>query len=194
MQNRMSSMPWLALPDQRPPLAGTSHTMSADPVGGWPNTFGLGETWRGWEAGTSSEFLNRFVFTHRGGSSNAETEILEDWISFRYGSSKLDHRARDILGSRMALFRAKPAMSIVIGGLAGPRDSIAEAMRLGLRRVLSIRTFLLACDIAPGRIGIAVRGSGWSVAERPRTSEQSRGPGSECRLQITDARWTLARN
>jgi hypothetical protein len=194
MKNRMSTAPRPAFSDQRPPTAGTSHTMSVDPVGDSPDTVGLCETWRAWAAGTNSEFLNWFLFTRHGRSSAVGAPVLEDWICFKDGSSELDDRTRVILGERVKLLGANPAMRIVIGGLAGKLGTIEHDMRLGLRRVLSIRMFLLAHGIDPGRIGIAVRGPGWSVAERAGGSEDPTGLGSECRLQVTDPLWTLARN
>jgi outer membrane protein OmpA-like peptidoglycan-associated protein len=201
MKNRMSTTPWPSVRDQRNSLAGTSYTMSANPFGESADSVGLGETWRGWEAGTSSELLNRVLSTPHGRSSTAEAAILEDWICFKEDwicfkedRWELDDRARAILRDRSKLLRANPAIRIVIGGLAGPRGAIAHGMRLGLRRVTSIRTFLLASGIDPGRIGIAVRGSGWSVVERSGKSEDPTSQGSECRLQITDPLWTLARN
>lgn len=186
MKNRTSIAPWLTLPDGRHSLAWAPPTMSVDPVGEEFETVRLSETWRGWEAGTSSEFLNWFLF-------NAEAAVLEDWIWFREDRSELDPRAIAILSDRLKLFQADPAMRIVIGGLAFRPGTIADGMGLGLRRVLSIQSFLLAAGIDPGRIGVAVRGSGWSVAERCGSADSAH-QGSECRLQVTDAHWTLARN
>jgi outer membrane protein OmpA-like peptidoglycan-associated protein len=194
MQNRMTITPWPAQPDQRPPLAGTSLTMRATRVGAGVGATGLCETWRGWEAGTSSEFLNWFLFTPHERSSTGDPAVAEDWICFNEDRSALDGRARAILGDRLELLRANPTIRIVIGGLAGRRDSIARGMRLGLRRILAIRTFLVDAGIDPDRIGIAVRGPGWSVTERSAEPEDSTSQGSECRLQVTDPLWTLARN
>jgi outer membrane protein OmpA-like peptidoglycan-associated protein len=194
MKNRMSIAPSSARPDQPPPLAGTSQKMSADPVGEGPDTVVLCETWRAWEASTSSEFLNWFLFTPHGRSSTAEATILEDWICFKKDRSELDDSARAVLGDRLKLLRANPGIRIVIGGLSGRSGTVARGMGLGLRRVTSIRAFLLTHGIDPGRIGIALRGSGWSVAERSGGTEDPTSPGSECRLQVTDPLWTLARN
>lgn len=194
MRNRVSIAPKPALQDQRPQLAGTSLTMSADWFDGGADSVGLCESWRAWEAGRSSEFLNHFLFTPHSTSSTAETEVLEDWICFQDGSSELDDRARAILGDNLKLFRANPTMRIVIGGRAGPRGTLAHGMRLGLKRVLSIRIFLLAHGIDPNRIGVAVRGSDWSLAERCAGSMGSRGQGGECRFQVTDPKWLIARN
>lgn len=175
MKNRTSITPWPAVGD------------GADSVG-------FCETWRVWEAGTTSEFLNWFLFTPHARSTTAEAAVVEDWIYFQDGSSELDDRARAILGHRVKLLRTNPAIRIVIGGLCGRPGTIADGMKLGLKRVMSIRTFLLAAGIDPGRIGTAVRGSGWSVAERFGGSEDSTSRGTECRLQVTDSLWTLARN
>lgn len=194
MKNRKSIRPWPALPDQKDSLAETSLTMSLDPVGEGPDPVRLCETWRAWEAGTSSQFLNWFLFTRHETTSPAPTAVLEDWICFNHGSSELDGRARAVLGDRLGLFRAKPSMRIVIGGLAGRPGPIDHVMSLGLGRVQSIRSFLLVHGIDRGRIGILIRGSGWSVAERSGGPGDSMNPGGECRLQVTDPHWTLARN
>lgn len=194
MKNRTNIVPWPALPDHRNALSGTSHTISADRGGEGADSVGLCETWRAWEAGTSSEFLNWFLFSPHGTPLAADVPVLEDWVCFQDDSSELDDRARALLGNRMALFRANPAMRIVIGGLAGRPDAIAHSMRLGLRRVRSIRAFLLVHGIDSDRIGIAVRGPGWSVAERSDGMEDPKSRGGECRLQVTDPHWTLAKN
>ncbi len=194
MKNRMSIAPWPTNLDQHPPLAGTSHAMSAVRVGAGADSVELCETWRAWAEGTGSEFLNWFLFTPHGKSTAAEAAVLEDWICFKDGSSELNERARALLGDRLMVLRVNPAMRIVIGGLTGRSASIAHGMRLGLRRVLSIRTFLVAQGIHRDRIGIAVRGSGWSVTERFGKPEDRTSQGGECRLQITDSHWTLARN
>jgi outer membrane protein OmpA-like peptidoglycan-associated protein len=194
MKNRMSITPWPGLRSQRKSLAGTCHTISTDPVDDRAGRVKLSEIWRGWEAGTSSEFLNWFLRTPHGRLPTAETAVLEDWICFEEDRWELGNSARAVLGDRLKLLRANPSIRIVIGGLAGRSGSIAHGMRLGLRRVTSVRTFLLAAAIDPDRIGIAVRGPGWQVVERSMGSEDPMKQGREYRLQLTDPLWALARN
>jgi hypothetical protein len=155
---------------------------------------GLGETWRGLEGGMSSGFLNWFRSPPPGGLATADSPVLEDWICFDNDRSELDDRAEAILGRRLKLLRADPAIRIVIGGLAERLGTISQSMRLGLKRVQSVRTFLLAAGIHPSRIELAVRGSGWSVTERSDRLEDQTSHGGELRLQVTDPRGTLARN
>jgi outer membrane protein OmpA-like peptidoglycan-associated protein len=188
----MNITPWKDL--QRNALARISQANTALRFSKDSDAAGLCEAWRAWEAGTSSEFLNRLLFDCPGRSSATEIAVLEDWICFRDGASELDSSARALIEGRLELLRANHAIRVVIGGLVGQASTVAHGMRLGLRRITSIRSFLLTADIDPDRIGIAVRGSGWSVTEGGGGAEASPRPGSEWRLQVTDPRWTLARN
>jgi outer membrane protein OmpA-like peptidoglycan-associated protein len=194
MKNRMTVAVTATVPDLRPPLAGTLQTVSADSISGGAAFAELCESWRAWEASSSSEFLNWLLFTPHGRASATGTALLENWICFRDGRTELDDRAKAVLGDRLKLFRENPDMRIIIGGLAGQPGTVAHGMRIGLRRVLSIRNFLLAHGIDPGRIGIALRGPGWWVAERSGESVGPTSEASECRLQVIDPHWTLSRN
>jgi len=194
MKNRISLAASAAAPELRPPMGETFHKMSADSHDGGPDSVRLCESWRAWEASSSSEFLNWLLFTSHGRPSTIGISVLEDWICFKDDRTELDARARAVLSDRLKLFRENPMMRIVIGGVAGQPGTIAHGMRTGLRRVLSIRTFLLAHGIAPDRIGIALRGSGWWVSERSSGSDSLPRESIECRLQLADPTWTLSRN
>lgn len=194
MKRRVSITTWPALRNQQNARAATSHPLSASLATEAVDAVGLCEAWRGWEAGTRSEFLNWFLFSPHGRSSTPEPAVLEDWICFQNGSAELNERTRASLDDRMELLRGDPGLRIVIGGLASRAGTIAHDMRLGLRRVISIRTFLLAAGADPDRIGIALRGSGWSVTERSAGPQDSASGGGEWRIQVTDPLWTLARN
>lgn len=203
MKRRMHLFPWPAFQeqeqeqDQDQARAGR-RCPSSPPSAGLPaatvDALGLCQLWRGWEAGTRSELLIRLLRAPQGRSSTGEVAVLEDWICFRDRASELDERARAMLGGRWEQLREDADHRIVIGGLASQAGSMAHDMRLGLRRVVSIRNFLLAAGTDPDRIGIALRGSGWSVTERSFGGEGSASRGREWRLQITDPHWTVARN
>ena len=194
MRHRMNITPSKDLRDQRDAVARISQANTALRFSKDSDVAGLCEAWRAWGAGTSSESLNRLLFAPPGRSSAAAIFVLEDWICFRDGASELDESARATIEGRLELLRADRALRVVIGGLVGQASTVAHGMRLGLRRITSIRSFLLKADIDPDRIGIAVRGSGWSVTEGAGGAEASLSPGSEWRLQVTDPRWTLATN
>lgn len=194
MKHRINITPWSDLRDQKNAMARISRTNTVLRFSEDSDTSGLCEAWRAWEAGTSSESLNRLLFDSPGRSSATEIAVLEDWICFQDGASELDNTARAMLEGRLELVRENRAIRVVIGGLVGQARTVAHDMRLALRRITSIRGLLLAADIDPDRIGIAVRGSGWSVTEGGGGAEASPSPGGEWRLQVTDPRWTLARN
>ncbi len=118
---------------------------------------------------------------------------MGELVFFGEGSSGLDGRARAALRDRSAVLRANPRIRIVIGGIASQSGSTADALGLGLRRVQTIRAFLLAQDIDPARIEVAIRGAGWFLVDRPRRAAEN-GPSGECRLQIADPQWALLRN
>jgi outer membrane protein OmpA-like peptidoglycan-associated protein len=194
MKNRVTFAEWSTIPELRPPMGEAFHKMSADSLGDGAESVRLCESWRAWEASSSSEFLNWLLFTAHERSSATGISVLEDWICFKDDRTELDDRARAVLGERLKVFRENPAMRIVIGGLAGQPSTIAHGMRLGLRRVLAIRSFLLTNGIDPDRIGIALRGSGWWVSENFGEAERLPSAAGECRIQLTDPNWTLSRN
>lgn len=152
------------------------------------------EDWRAWEAASNSEFFNWFVFRPHRTLAPAAPLLLEDWIYFQDHAWDLDERARATIGRKLPLYEVNPAMRIVIGGIANQTGTLACGMRLGLRRVLSIRRYLLEHDVDPDRVGIAIRGTGWSLTERSGESSDLHGRRSECRFQVTDSHWVLARN
>ncbi len=152
------------------------------------------DAWRAWEAAKSSQFFNWFLFMQRRTSAVAPSGFVEDWIYFQDESGELDTRARATLGRRITLLRANPAMQVVICGVAAQPGVPPCGLRLGLRRVLSIRAFLRVHGVAPERIGVALRGWGWLVVEHAAESTDARSERSECRFQVTDAHWVLARN
>jgi outer membrane protein OmpA-like peptidoglycan-associated protein len=201
MKRRMHLPPWPAFQDQeqdQEQARDGRRCPASPPSAGLPaatvDALDLCQLWRGWEAGTRSELLSRLLRAPQGRSSIGEVAVLEDWICFRDRASELDERARAMLSGRWERLRENAGLRVVIGGLASQAGSMAHDMRLGLRRVLSIRNFLLAAGTDPDRIGIALRGSGWSVTERSVRGGDSAGGGGEWRLQITDPHWTVARN
>ncbi len=195
MKNRIAFIRWRSRQYPRGPEASRSEAVPGDQVGDEEIRLWLSEAWRAWEATSSSEFFNNwFVVRPHRTLAAATPAFLENWICFRDHAWELDARARATLSQRMPLFRANQAMRIVIGGIASHPGTIAYAMRLGLRRVLSIRTYLIAHGIDPDRVGIAIRGTGWSLTESSRECNDLDSPPGEYRLQVTDSHCVLARN
>lgn len=198
MMNRMAFTRWRSHQHSRHTEAGRPEAIPGDQIRAEEVHVRLSEAWRAWEAASHSEFFNWFVLEpHRAVAAAVAAEtpaLLEDWIYFRDHAWELDASARATLSRKMPLFRANRAMRIVIGGVASHPGTIAYGMRLGLRRVLSIRSYLLAHGIDPGRVGIAIRGRGWFLTESSNGSDDLDIPRSECRLQVADSHWVLARN
>jgi hypothetical protein len=168
--------------------------MSADRMGRGDCGARLCQAWRAWESGASSTLLGRMLSApHRPGQLSSPP-LWEDWIHFASDSWELDDLALCMLNPRIESLLDHQTRRIVISGrdtLSGPT---ARGMGLGLRRVLAIWNVLLARGIDPARIRITVRGARWSMIDRPTTDHGSGAFAGECRFQVTDPRWGLARN
>ncbi len=195
MKNRKAFTRWRSRQYPRGPKASRSEAVPGDHVRAEEIGVRLSEAWRAWAAASGSEFFNNwFVFRQDRTHTAATLVVRENWICFQDHAWELDARARATLSYGMPLFRANQAIRIVIGGIVNHPGTIAYGMRLGLRRALSIRTYLLAHGIDPDRVGIAIRGTGWSLTESSGESDDLESPHSEYRLQVTDSHWVIARN
>jgi outer membrane protein OmpA-like peptidoglycan-associated protein len=194
MKNRIASARWRSR--RKPPRAAASaeELIPEGQVRAGRIQAPHAEIWRAREAANSSEFFNWFVFGCHHGLEADTPAFVEEWIFFSAQEWKLGAGARATLLQQLPLLRENRGMRIVIGGIASHPGSIAQGMRLGLRRVLSIRTCLLAHGIDAARIGIAIRGKGWSLTECPAGPDEPDSPHGECRLQVVDAHWAPARN
>lgn len=189
MKKRMLSTPRRSPQEPRIPRA-----ISDDQIRAEEAHLGLAGGWRTWEGANSSVFFNWLVCQPNRTLVAGARRVVEDWIYFEDHSWELDARARATLADKLPLFQANPAMRIVIGGIVSHQETLKFGMKLGLRRVLSIRTCLLAYGIDPDRIGIAVRGAGWFLVEDAGGAGDLDGRCTECRLQVTDRHWVLAKN
>ncbi len=154
----------------------------------------LAEAWRSWEAANTSLFFNWFIFTPDESIKTARPVLQEDWVYFQGRSWKLDGSARAMLAHLVPLLEADPEIQIVIGGIASQPGTVADEMRLALRRVQSIRRCLFAHGVDPDRVGIAIRGRKWFLTDRSGASGNPDDRHDEYRLQVTDPHWSLVRN
>lgn len=189
MKKRMLSTPRRSLQEPRIPRAISDDQMRAEEA-----HLGLAEGWRTWEGANSSVFFNWLVSQPNRTLVAGARKVVEDRIYFEDHSWELDAGARATLADKLPLFQASPAMRIVIGGIVSHQGTLKFGMKLGLWRVLSIRTCPLAYGIDPHRIGIAVRGSGWCLVEDAGGAGDLGSRCTECRLQATDRHWVLAKN
>lgn len=194
MSNRLRLGSWPIVPDAKVRPEGTPLFISADRVAGGDRCARLCQAWRAWESGASARQLGWLLAAPHQPGSGAGPPLWEEWVYFASASCELDDLALRGLAPRIQFLKANTALRIVISGrdtLPGPS---ACGMGLGLRRVLAIWNVLLAFGIDPARILITVRGARWSVAETP-TKPPAKGEiSAECRFQVTDPRWGLARN
>lgn len=190
LKNRMAFTPRRSVRDVR-----RFDPTSGDRIGAEDAQVGPSEAWRTLGATNSSPFFDWFVLRPRREPTDATGACLENWIYFQDQAWELDARARATLHQKVPLFQANPALRIVIGGIASQPGTLANGMKLGLRRVQSIRSYLVAHGIDPDRVGIAIRGTGWFLTEGPGGPDGLTDiPHSGWRLQVTDPHWVLARN
>ena len=152
------------------------------------------DQWRLREAEASSRVLKHLLFKLHPTLSDGAPSTVEERIHFQGHSSDLTGRARAALRAKVAVLRGHPAMRIVIGGFASQPGSRASGMALGLRRVQAIRAYLLWLGIEPVRIGVAIRGAGWSLLEWAGEVAEAGSSPPECRLQVTDPHALSSRN
>lgn len=194
MDNWIADGPWLQF--GLPPNLTTTASMAAssDRVEEIAASARVTDRWRLLEASAGSWSLHRLLRGPRSSSGASAPPVTEVKIHFEDRSSDLGGRERAIVQRAAAALRATPGMRAVIGGIASQPGTAAEGVRVGLRRVQAIRQRLIAEDVDPGRIGVAVRGPGWSLFERSAEAAGADGFRSECRLQITDPHWSTLRS
>jgi outer membrane protein OmpA-like peptidoglycan-associated protein len=119
-------------------------------------------------------------------SSAASLATMQQMIYFRNDRSDLSDSAKSILSDKVTVFRANPAMRIVIVGFASQPGTDAYNMALGLRRAEAAKAHLVSLGIDPIRIEIATRGEGQLVVEGPGEAADAANRRGQFRLLIAD--------
>ena len=91
-------------------------------------------------------------------SSLSALATMEEKIHFATDKSELSDTARAILDAKVAVFKANPAMRIVIVGNTDERATDTYNMALGERRSAAAKAYLVSKGIDPVRIEISSRG------------------------------------
>jgi outer membrane protein OmpA-like peptidoglycan-associated protein len=100
-------------------------------------------------------------------------------IRFEFNKAELTDSARRILDEKVAVFRANPAMTIVLVGFADSTGTDAYNMALGDRRAEAAKAYLVKRGIAPNRIMT------WSRGERqPANNESNAGAQADNRRAV----------
>ncbi len=120
-------------------------------------------------------------------ASSAEAlATMREMIYFSNDRSDLSDSAKAILDSKVTVFRANPAMRIVIVGFASEPGTATHNMALGLRRAEAAKAYLVSQGVAPIRIEIATRGEGRLLVEGPGEAADAANRRGQFRLQIAD--------
>jgi peptidoglycan-associated lipoprotein len=119
-------------------------------------------------------------------SSAAALATMQQVIHFRNDESSLSDSARAILDDKVTVFRANPAMRIVISGFASQPGTADYNMALGLRRAEAAKAYLVSRGVDPIRIEIATKGEGQLLVEGPGEVADAQNRRGQFRLLIAD--------
>lgn len=113
---------------------------------------------------------------------------MAERIHFAHDQSNLDESARAILRSKVPVFRANPAMRIVIVGFASRPGTDPYNMALGMRRAESAKAYLVSQGIDASRIEIASRGEGELLLQGPGDAADAANRRGEFRIQLSEVK------
>jgi peptidoglycan-associated lipoprotein len=120
-------------------------------------------------------------------ASSAEAlATMEQKIFFENNKSNLTDSAQAVLNDKVTIFRANPAMKIVIVGFASRPGTATYNMALGLRRAEAAKAYLVAQGIDPLRVEIATRGEGELAVEGRGAVVDAANRRGQFRLLIAD--------
>jgi len=91
-------------------------------------------------------------------SSAASLATMRELVHFAYDKSELTAQSREALDDKVNVFRANPAMRILIVGHTDDRGTGAYNLALGTRRAEVVRDYLVAQGVASSRIELETRG------------------------------------
>jgi peptidoglycan-associated lipoprotein len=97
-------------------------------------------------------------------SSAASLATMQELVHFAYDKSDLTEDTREALDGKVRVFRANPAMRILIVGHTDSRGTDAYNRALGTRRAEAVRDYLVAQGVASSRIELETRGESQPIA------------------------------
>jgi peptidoglycan-associated lipoprotein len=120
-------------------------------------------------------------------ASSAEAlATMKEVIHFQNDQSTISDSAKAILDDKVTVFRANPAMRIVISGFASQPGTSDYNMALGLRRAEAAKAYLVSRGVDPIRIEIATKGEGQLLVEGPGEVADAENRRGQFRLLIAD--------
>ena len=129
--------------------------------------------------------LNRPKFGPPASSAEA-LATMKEMIFFRHDQSDLSDSAKATLDDKVTVFRANPAMRIVISGFASQPGTDNYNMALGLRRAEAAKAYLVSRGVDQIRIEIATKGEGQLLIEGPGEAADAANRRGQFRLLIAD--------
>ena len=117
-------------------------------------------------------------------SSASARATMEEHIHFGSDLSTLSAEARAILDAKVLVFRANPAMRIVITGHTDQRASDGYNMSLGSRRAAAAKAYIVAQGIDASRVLIDTDGERKPAAAGTSTSAEAMNRRDEFRLLV----------
>ena len=119
-------------------------------------------------------------------SSAAALATMKEMIYFQNDRAELSDSARAILRDKVTVFRANPAMRIVITGFASQPGTNEYNMKLGTQRAEAAKAYLVSQGVDPIRVEIATKGEGQLVVEGPGELADAENRRGQFRLLIAD--------
>jgi peptidoglycan-associated lipoprotein len=111
-----------------------------------------------------SPALKTITVTPTVASTAASLATMQELVHFEYDKSDLTALSREALDGKVNVFRANPAMRIVIVGHTDDRGTGAYNLALGTRRAEAVRDYLVTQGVASSRIELDTRGETQPVA------------------------------
>ena len=117
-------------------------------------------------------------------SSAAALATMNALIHFENDQAFLSDSAKAMLDEKVAVFRANPAMRIIIVGYASEPGTEDYNFALGGRRAAAAKDYLVAQGINQNRIELETRGQGELVVEGPGEVAAAQNRRDEFKLLI----------
>jgi outer membrane protein OmpA-like peptidoglycan-associated protein len=135
---------------------------------------------------TLRDSLNKSSNKYSAPSSAAALTTMQQMIYFHNDRSDLSDSAKKTLSDKVTVFRANPAMRIVISGFASQPGTEAYNMALGLKRAEAAKAYLVSQGVDPIRIEIVTGGEGQLAVEGPGEIADAANRRGQFRLLIAD--------
>jgi len=171
---------------RNPGVNTVTHYVAGAPGPQRPDSVSAYETRRLRAVAASYQALRDSLGRPKSPSSADALATMQQMIHFQNDQSDLSDSAKAILDDKVTVFRANPAMRIVISGFASQPGTSDYNMALGLRRAEAAKAYLVSRGVDPVRIEIATKGEGQLLVEGPGEVADAQNRRGQFRLLIAD--------